>query len=154
MKKLFLIFCSFVLIGFFSNVTNACSCEVLEDLNKTEKQIVTKAKNEAMAVFIGKPIEITQKISKEFVEVFVKFEVEKSYKSIKSKFVTLNTSYPRNQTYFCQYDFKIDIKYLVYAFGKDELTTTLCSRTTSFENGESGDGKIRRGKRTASFDRY
>ena len=137
MKNLILMICTLLLIGFLSNLVYACSCDLAIDSDKTEEQRVTKAKEQATAVFVGKPVEITQKINKDFVEVFVKFEVEKSYKGTESKHIILNASYPRNQTYFCQYDFQIDIKYLVYANGKDEFTTTRCSRTAYFENAEN-----------------
>jgi hypothetical protein len=76
-----------------------------------------------MEVIYRKVSDNTEKMS--FVaEIQVKLEVERIWKGIANKEVMVRTS-----TGDCGYKFAMGEEYLVYAYDKDILTTSACTRT-------------------------
>jgi len=133
----FLIACVFTLVAVRSSI--ACTC--------APPQNATQELKLATAVFSGKVLEVKRhKQSADlFANVEVVFEVEKVWKGVDEKTVTIFTS---SQSSACGYRFKEGRTYLVYAHGIAEgrLATSICSRTTSLKDAredlkELGTGK-------------
>lgn len=84
----------------------------------------------ATAVFSGKIVEIRKHKQAEhiFAKVEVVFQVEKVWKGVEGRTVSVFTS---SQSSACGYGFKEGRTYLVYAHGNAEgkLSTSICSRT-------------------------
>lgn len=127
MKNLFL-FIFLVLCFGTTDYLQACSCDI-PLLNKSEKGRVKKAKQGAEAVFVGKLVRLTEpkKDDGSFTgEVIAEFEVKRAWKGITSSKVTVYTT---NICCICGYTFSEGATYIVYAYGKDRLTTNICTRT-------------------------
>jgi hypothetical protein len=84
-----------------------------------------EALKEATAVFIGKVTRVEERESVRIAE----FEVQTYWKGPNSKTLSV-----RSGKHLYGYRFQKGGKYLVYAFGKDELETSHCSRTKSIED--------------------
>ena len=121
------------LVAFLSipQIVNACSCGLssfIEDKlsGKSERAIVSEAKNIADAVFIGKVIEVNERADG-IAEV--KFVVDKVWKGTIFQAVSVFTT-NRKECCNCGFLFRVGEVYLVYASGENELTTSQCTRTT------------------------
>ena len=93
---------------------------------------------EAAAVFLGK----VKKVNEDSRNRIFEFEVEKYWKGASRKVITV-----RSGKHIYGSRFTIGQKYLVYAYGEDELGTSRCTRTKSlgsaaFDLKELGEGKI------------
>jgi hypothetical protein len=135
--KSFLIASLFMLVGVRSGL--ACTC--------APPQSATQELKRATAVFSGKVLEAKRhKQSADlFASVEVVFEVEKVWKGVDEKTVSIFTS---SQSSACGYRFKEGRTYLVYAHGIAEgrLATSICSRTRRLKDAredlkELGTGK-------------
>lgn len=135
--KFFLIACVFMLVGVRSSL--ACTC--------APPQSASQELNRSTAVFSGKVLEVKRhkRSADLFASVQVIFEVEKVWKGIDSKTVSIFTS---SQSSACGYGFKEGRTYLVYAHGIAErrLATSICSRTSKLKDAredlkELGTGK-------------
>ena len=107
----------------------------------------------ATAVFLGEATyqeTIYKKVSENkgkvsFVaEVLVKFVVEKSWKGAKNKEFIIRTSEEG-----CGYKFTLGEKYLVYAYGKDILATSGCTRTRSLADARDDLKELGRPRKNA-----
>jgi hypothetical protein len=115
----------------------ACSCIIptTNDLG----ELVEKAYINSEVVFSGKVIEINRK--QNFVNV--KFKVEKSWKNISKKEVSITTGTNDGD---CGYKFEVGKKYLVYTHDKNSslysesntnfLITSICTRTALLKSNE------------------
>ena len=120
-NSLLLIFaCTFLL--FLEDNALACTCLPLKS--------VAQEVGIRSAVFSGKVIEIKRhdRTAELFERVEVIFEVDKSWKGVDKRIVSVFTS---SGSASCGYGFKKGRTYLVYAGGslQRRLTTGICSRT-------------------------
>jgi len=122
MKTLIFFLLLFVFLVFSADTTFACSCIPAKSIAQELEQ--------STAVFSGKVIEIKRhKEAKTiFVTVEVIFSVEKAWKGMERKTVSVFTS---SNSASCGYNFRKNRTYLVYAHGDTEgnLSTSICSRT-------------------------
>ncbi len=138
MKKLFILF--FIvgsLLVINTSHVSACLCgfpgdqaSPLESLERSD------------AVFVGRVLDIDKKFLG--FEYNVRFEVEKYWKGISEKNVTIETDSGGGA---CGYRFEKGEEYLVYAYGDDTLSTNRCSRTRLLANAQKdllslGDGYL------------
>jgi hypothetical protein len=118
----------------------ACSCDL--PLGKSEKERVKKAKVTSDAIFVGKLVRLVEpkKDDGSFTgEVIAEFEVKRAWKGITSSRVTIYTT---NICCICGYEFSEGATYIVFAYGKEKLSTSRCMRTTPIaEEGISNDEK-------------
>ena len=135
--KFFLIICVFTLFGADSSL--ACTCAPSQSASQELKR--------ATAVFSGKVVEIKRhkQPSNLFAAVEVIFEVQKIWKGVNEKTISIFTS---SQSSACGYGFKAGRTYLVYAQGNADggLATSICSRTRRLKDAredleELGSGK-------------
>ena len=104
----------------------ACSCMVTPEPLKKQIQ---NAFTGANAIFSGEVVEIKESATDNY-GVLVKFRVSKSWKGESTQEITIRTA---KDSAMCGYNFEVGGKYLVYADGlKDNLSTTNCSRTSTF----------------------
>ena len=96
----------------------------------------------ATAVFIGKVTKVTDNGSVWINE----FEVEKSWKGLKTKHLIV-----RSGKSLYGYQFQEGGKYLVYAHGKDELTTSRCQRTRGLAEAKVDLKELGEGTKITSF---
>jgi Tissue inhibitor of metalloproteinase len=122
MKTLIVSLLLVVSLMFSTDTSLACTCAPA----KSAAQELERS----TAVFSGKVVEIKRhKQAKDiFARVEVVFRVEKSWKGVERRTVSVFTS---SQSSACGYGFKEDRTYLVYAHGDAEgrLSTSICSRT-------------------------
>jgi hypothetical protein len=127
MKSLifFLVLFAFLLFG--TNNILACSCLPAKGVAQELEQ--------SNAVFSGKVIKIKSHRQAEniFASVEVIFNVQKAWKGVKKKTISVFTS---SNSAACGYSFRKNQTYLVYANGNDEgkLSTSICSRTKSLKD--------------------
>jgi uncharacterized glyoxalase superfamily protein PhnB len=95
----------------------------------------------ATAVFIGKVTKVYDKGSVWINE----FEVEKTWKGAKTKHLVVHSG-----RHIYRYRFQEGGKYLVYAYGKDELTTSRCGRTTSLASAKADLKELGEGTKITS----
>ena len=107
----------------------------------------TRELEQSAAVFSGKVLAVkgTEQESGFYANVEVVLEVQRSWKGIEEKTVSVFTS---SQSSACGYGFKKGEAYLVYASKTTEgrLTTSICSRTRRIKEADAdlkelGDGK-------------
>ena len=122
-----LIVCSF--LGIISQVAHAYRCKPLGTPLEELK--------EAAAVFVGK----VKQVNEEGPARITEFEVERYWKGPSRKTITV-----RSGKALYGYRFTRDQKYLVYAYGKDELETSRCSRTKSIESATNDLKQLGEGK--------
>lgn len=131
----------------------ACSCARPESPVKSLEQ--------ATAVFAGKVVKIKRERTEHrpqskktptnmFSRVEVHFEVEQIWKGLEKKTAVVYTT---AHSAACGYHFQKDEIYIVYAHvnGKDQLHTTICSRTKPLADAEEdleelGAGKVVKGE--------
>ncbi len=121
--RLFIIACSFT---FGVESILACTC--------LPNQSATQELKRATAVFSGKVIEVRKhrQSADPFATVEAVFEVERSWKGVDQKSISIFTS---SRSISCGYGFKEGRSYLVYAHGDGKgLYTGLCSRTKRLKN--------------------
>jgi hypothetical protein len=116
-------------LGFLSQPVEAFKCKPLASPREELKN--------ASAVFVGKVTRVEQHESASITH----FEVQTFWKGPNAKTLTV-----RSGKHLYGYRFTKGGEYLVYAFGKDELETSRCSRTKSVEEAtldlkELGTGK-------------
>ena len=120
---------AFGMLEMNTNIVFACSCVPLPPPIEHFKK--------ATAVFSGKVIEIKKaKLNignGMFLQKRVKFDVAKSWKGVEKKTVLLFTGRGGGD---CGYGFEKGESYLVYAFGKDSLSTSICTRTRTLANAQ------------------
>lgn len=94
----------------------ACSCMYVP---------LKKQYNSADVIFIGKVVEISRigNVKREYKFIF---EVIKSYKGIHTKNIAVKTGSGSGD---CGYGFHYGKIYLVYAYGENEYSTSICTRT-------------------------
>lgn len=99
------------------------------------------------AVFSGKVLEIKRHKQAEdiFAQVEVVFRVEKVWKGVERRTVSVFTS---SWSAACGYGFKGGRTYLVYAYGNAEgrLSTSICSRTRRLKNAREDLGELGAGR--------
>jgi hypothetical protein len=93
---------------------------------------------EAAAVFVGKVTKVDESGAARVTE----FEVERYWKGPGRKVITV-----RSGKHLYGYRFATGGRYLVYAYGKEEIETSRCSRTKGIESAaydlkELGEGKM------------
>ena len=139
MKSL-LILISIVVIAFTADTALGCTC--------APPQSPAQELKRATAVFSGKLVKIKKhnKAADIFATVEAVFKVKRVWKGVEQETVSVFTS---SISSACGYGFKKGITYLVYAYGNEEgkLSTSICSRTTRFEDWhedfeELGPGKV------------
>lgn len=122
MKSLIFFLILFVFLMFGSNTILACSCLPAKSAAQELKQ--------STAVFSGKVVKIKRHKQADniFASVEVVFSIQKVWKGVKKKTVSVFTS---SNSAACGYSFRENQTYLVYANGNDEgkLSTSICSRT-------------------------
>ena len=120
---------AYFLVGPISKVAYAYKCKPtgtpLEELK------------EAAAVFVGK----VKKVKEDGPARITEFEVERYWKGPSTKNITV-----RSGKHLYGYRFTAGQKYLVYAYGKDELETSRCSRTRNLEGAAADLKELREGK--------
>ena len=128
---LLLIFTAFMMLC--STDTFACSC-ALPLPTMPLKQQVEVARKDAKAIFVGQVLEIDDKQYK--FGTVIKFQVEKSWKQIRSKEIYIVTGRGGGD---CGFPFAIGMKYLVYAYGPNngKFGTGICSRTKRISENEA-----------------
>jgi hypothetical protein len=138
--KLLLVFCVFMLFGAESSL--ACTC--------APSQSASQELERATAVFSGKVVEIKRhkQRSNLFGSVEVKFKVNKVWKGVDEKTISIFTS---SQSAACGYGFRAGRTYLVYAHGNEEgrLTTSICSRTRRLKDAREDLQELGAGKGVA-----
>lgn len=146
MKKITLyLFGIFAFLMFTNAEVSACSC--LAQGEETVTQQVSRAKNDARAVFTGKVVEIVRKPGSS--SVVVKLKTEKSWKGTVSKRVSILTG---ENSALCGFNFEVGKSYLIYAQGTNanDLQTNICTRTAGLTNAKAdlkalGRGRIPKG---------
>jgi hypothetical protein len=122
MKSLIFFLVLFASFIFSSESILACSCLPAKSAAQ-ELEIST-------AVFSGKVTKIKRHKNAEniFGSVEVIFNVDKAYKGVKKKTISVFTS---SDSASCGFNFKVNQAYLVYAHGNDEgkIQASICSRT-------------------------
>ena len=93
---------------------------------------------EAAAVFVGK----VKKVNDDGPVRITEFEVERYWKGLGTRTITV-----RSGKHLYGYRFTRGEKYLVYAYGEDQLEIDRCGRTTTLEKAtydlkELGEGKV------------
>jgi hypothetical protein len=116
----------------------ACTCMHLGSYQTPDQQLIDKKRESANAVFSGKVIKIVlPKQSKDKITTSLKvyIRVVEVWKGVTRENVVVTT--PKDSS-FCGYPFKLNEKYLIYAYRykKEDLSTSLCERTTILENAE------------------
>lgn len=137
MRHLLIFICTLVLLGVMSATANACSCG--------GPGTPCEGYGSATAVFAGaavsmrenkRPDPAKREANRDQEEIDVlprtfRFSVEQPYLGIDGAEIEISTGSGAGD---CGYDFKIGQRYLVYAYRyKDQLTTSICTRTKSFE---------------------
>lgn len=139
MKKLFLLLPIAILV-FTADTALACTC--------APPQSPADELKRATAVFSGKLVKIKRhkEAAGMFATVEAVFKVKLVWKGDEKETVSVFTS---SISSACGYGFKKGLTYLVYAYANEEgkLSTSICSRTTRFEDwhedlGELGPGKV------------
>lgn len=111
-----------VFIGLLSIISaTACSCGFPRDMS-TEEQVAASF-NSSSAVFSGKVISFESTWSGKMKATF---EVETIWKGEIGKKVKVTTGRGGGD---CGFEFKVGEEYLVYAYGEDDLSANICSRT-------------------------
>ena len=127
MKSLIFFLVVFAALMFGTNNIFACSCLPAKSAAQELEQ--------STAVFSGKVIKIKRhkQAGNIFNSVEVIFSVQKAWKGVKKKTVSVFTS---SNSAACGFNFKEKQTYLVYASGQVEgnLSTTICSRTKSLKD--------------------
>lgn len=123
----------FVLIGAAGEVF-ACTCMHLGSFQKPDQKMIDTKRDNANAVFSGKVTKIVSSASKgtTITSLKVYIKVIKAWKGVTTENVVVSTAKGSN---FCGFPFKVNEEYLVYSYGKkNDLSTDICSRTTTLEN--------------------
>ncbi|MBX3243886.1 MAG: hypothetical protein KF685_05470 [Acidobacteria bacterium] len=139
MKRLTLpLLCIFTILLFATDVF-ACSCSIIEQVGKSDKELVEEAKNSADAVFAGEIVEIRfseseMSVSDEKIALtrYAKFRIERSWKGLEDKeFVEISTG---NICCICGVSFEKGQRYIVYAAKQKDGTfsTDTCTRTRMY----------------------
>ena len=117
MKLLIQIFALSCLLLISAANVYSCSCE-----EYTQR----KAFREASAVFIGQAVEYLDnpEVEKDG-RLIVKLKVEKSWKGAKTQEVIISSTFGSA----CGFTFEKGKRYLVYSYGQDLFTPTVCSRS-------------------------
>jgi hypothetical protein len=126
MKRLLFLLAIAVLV-FSADTVLACTC--------APRQSATDELKRATAVFSGKVVKIKRhkKAAGIFVSVEAVFKVERAWKGIDKKTISVFTS---SISSACGFAFKKGLTYVVYAYGSEDgkLSTSICSRTSGFED--------------------
>lgn len=142
MKTLIFLLILFASLMFSPDPILACSCLPTKSVAQELKQ--------STAVFTGKVIRIKRHKQSEniFASVEVTFRVEKAWKGLKRKTITVFTS---SNSAACGYGFRENQIYLVYANGNDEgkLSTGICSRTKMVKDAREDLKELGKGKAIA-----
>jgi hypothetical protein len=122
-------FLALACIGVLTPSTHAYKCKPLRSPLEELK--------EADAVFVGRATRVKEEKS----DWITYFEVDRYWKGPSKRTITV-----RSGKHLYGYKFMAGRKYLVYAFGKDELETSRCNRTKSVEEAkldlkEIGEGE-------------
>lgn len=140
MKTLIFFLLLLVSLTFGTDTILACSCAPAKS--------AAQALEQSTAVFSGKVIKIKRHKQAEniFATVEVIFRVEKAWKGVNKKTVSVFTS---SHSASCGFSFRENHTYLVYAFGNDEgrISTSICSRTGRLKDAREdlkqlGAGKV------------
>jgi len=99
-----------------------------------------KALEQAKAVFAGKVTKIEK--APEYGRL-IHFAVSKTWKGVDKKTVTVKTGMGGGD---CGYGFTKGKAYLVYCYGKKELSTNVCTRTRSLDRAQEDLKEIGPGK--------
>ena len=94
------------------------------------------AVKKAVAVFVGKVVDIRIPKADPDTDVLVKFQVHRSWKGVASG-TALVTTPPRLHS--CSYSFQAGKEYLVYAYAKKSVgfRTNICTRTTTIDRAQA-----------------
>lgn len=146
MKKvlLSLVMCGLLLA--MSGDAFACSCSFdSSSLLLSEKQQMIRARKRAKAVFSGEVTEI--EIDEQTQTYKAKFKILKSWKKIESaEIVVAGTT----MCCVCSFDFKVGMRYLVYANSYDPVNktfgTNICTRTKALEDAKEDLNTLGKGK--------
>ncbi len=133
---LLFIFTAFILTC--STESFACSCS-LPSRTMSLKQQVEVARKDAKAIFVGQVLEIDKK--QDGFGMLIKFQVEKSWKQIRSKEIFIVTGSGGGD---CGFPFAIGMKYLIYAYGPNngKFGTGICSRTKRILENDAEEIKL------------
>jgi hypothetical protein len=121
------IFFFLFLVTLTASDVSACKCELPSASISIERH-VKSAYNQYSAIFLGDVIEVIEEPG--IYSLRVKFRINKTWKSEISKEIFLSTGRGGGD---CGYEFKVGKKYLVYATGENNLSTSICSRTAPAE---------------------
>jgi hypothetical protein len=142
MKTLIFLLVLFTPLMLSPDAILACSCLPTKSTAQELEQ--------STAVFSGKVIQIKRRKQAEniFASVEVTFRVEKAWKGLKRKTITVYTS---SNSASCGYSFRVNQTYLVYANGNDEdkLSTGICSRTKRIKDAREDLKELGKGKAIA-----
>jgi hypothetical protein len=109
----------------------ACSC--LKPLSPT------KELKGATAVFVGEVCGITENRD----SLSAEFSLEQVWKGSSQKQIIVQTSKYGSD---CGIGFRMGVKYLVYAYGKDVLNVSRCSRTKEVDQAQEDLRELKEGK--------
>lgn len=126
MKQLiYLALASILTLLVLTSLTAACSCVIA-------KPVIEELNNSA-SVFLGTVMSVKEGTLSQ--NVVIEFDVNQSWKGIKSKKITVVTT---SSSASCGYFFEEGKTYLVYAHESEgQLSVSLCSRTTDLEYAQS-----------------
>ena len=139
MKSLMISLLSVAFLVLGAEAALACTC--------APAQSAAAELERAAAVFSGKVVEIKRQKRSEglFARVEVVFRVEKAWKGVERKTVSVWTS---SQSSACGYGFREGQTYLVYAYesAPGSLSTGICSRTRRLKDARKDLKELGRGR--------
>lgn len=127
MKALFFILT--ISLFFLVGTQDALGCSCAAPRSDSEEVQVNDAKENADAVFVGKLIKLVEPKNadgKPTGDVIAEFEVERAWTDMPTSRVKVHTT---NICCICGFPFRKGMRYIVYASGKDRLSTNICTRT-------------------------
>ena len=131
-------------IGVGSVEAVACTCD-LPPPHKSQRQLITSARNSSQAVFSGVVLK-TDEVGISLVRVTLK--VDAFWKGPLPSNVIVTTGSGRGD---CGYQFTVGHRYLVYAYGSDltDLDTNICHRTALYKHAAADLKVLGKAKRPA-----
>ncbi len=117
MKVLIRIILLFISLTLFASIVYPCDCDTGTPREKLQS---------AKVVFVGKVVEIGSNDKSPWATVAIKFKVERYWKGVKEKYITVVSAPGICCT--CGLPVKLKAKWLIYAFETEEghLATSIC----------------------------